>query len=98
MTAINVVRFRVKPGMDQTFLDAHRNGKAAWPGLSRGFIAKTGERSYVLVGEWPDMNAITDNRGRMLSTLDTFRHTLEDLGQGLGVTDAVSGETVLTLK
>ena len=98
MTAVNVVRFRVKPGMDQTFLDAHRNGKAAWPGLLRGFIAKTGERSYVLVGEWPDMNAITDNRGRMLSTLDTFRHTLEDLGQGLGVTDAVSGETVLTLK
>jgi hypothetical protein len=47
MTAVNVVRFRVKPGMDQAFLDAHRNGKAAWPGLLRGFIVKTGERSYV---------------------------------------------------
>jgi hypothetical protein len=98
MTAINVVRFRVKPGMDQTFLDAHRNGKAAWPGMLRGFIAKVGERSYVLVGEWPDVNAIADGRNRMIDTLDTFRHTLEDLGTGSGVTDAVSGETVLMLK
>jgi hypothetical protein len=98
MTAINVVRFRVKPGMDQTFLNAHRDGKAAWPGMLRGFIAKVGDRSYVLVGEWPDVNAIADGRSRMIGTLDTFRHTLEDLGQGLGITDAVSGETVLTLK
>jgi len=66
--------------------------------MLRGFIAKVGERSYVLVGEWPDMKAIADGRARMIGTLDTFRHTLEDLGQGLGVTDAVSGETVLTLK
>ena len=98
MTAINIVRFRVKPGMDQVFLDAHRNGKAAWPGLLRGFIAKVGERNYVLVGEWPDMNTIGGSRSRMIGTLDAFRHALEDLGSGLGVTDAVSGETVLTLK
>jgi hypothetical protein len=98
MTAINVVRFRVKPGMDETFLDAHRNGKAAWPEMLRGFIARVGERSYILVGEWPDMAAIADGRSRMIGTLDTFRHALEDLGQGLGVTDAVSGETVLILK
>ena len=97
MTAINVVRFRVKPGMDQSFLDAHRNGKAAWPGLIRGFIVKTGEGSYVLVGEWPDTAAIAGARARMIGTLDTFRHTLEDLGGGLGVTDAASGEIVLAL-
>jgi hypothetical protein len=97
MTAVNVVRFRVKPGMDRDFLDAHRNGKAAWPGLLRGFIVKTGERSYLLVGEWPDMAAIARARARMIGTLDSFRHTLEDLGAGLGVTDAVSGEIVLPL-
>jgi hypothetical protein len=34
----------------------------------------------------------------MLATLDTFRDTLEDLGGGLGVTDAVSGAAVLSLK
>jgi hypothetical protein len=34
----------------------------------------------------------------MIATLDTFRHALEDLGGGLGVTDAVSGQVVLSLK
>jgi hypothetical protein len=98
MTAVNVVRFRVKPGMDEAFLDAHRQGKAAWPGLLRGFIVKTGDRSYTLVGEWVDANALADARTRMIGTLDTFRHSLEDLGNGLGVTDAVSGEVKLSLK
>lgn len=30
----------------------------------------------------------------MIGTLDRFRHMLEDLGGGLGVTDPVSGEVV----
>jgi hypothetical protein len=98
MTAVNVVRFRVKPGMDEAFLDAHRQGKADWPGLRRGFIVKTDERSYTLVAEWKDMSAIVSARPDMTGTLDTFRHTLEDLGNGLGVTDPASGEIVLSLK
>lgn len=97
MTAVNVVRFRVKSNMEQVFLDAHRNGKAAWPGLIRGLIVEGGQRTYVLVGEWPDMNAVADARNRMIETLNTFRHALEDLGPGFGVTDAVSGNVVLTL-
>ncbi len=97
MTAFNIVRFRVKPGMDRLFLDAHRDGKAAWPGLIRGCIISTGERSYVLVGEWQDMTELAGARERMIETLNTFRHTLEDLGSGLGVTDAVSGKVVLAL-
>ena len=98
MTAINVVRFRIKPGMDQVFLDAHRNGKAAWPGLSRGHIVDGGAGTYILIGEWPDTTALASAREHMIETLDMFRHTLEDLGAGLGVTDAVSGTTVLSLK
>jgi hypothetical protein len=98
MSAINVVRFRVRPGMDQVFLDAHRQGKADWPGLNRGLIVAAGDRSFVLVGEWPDMAALGDARGRMIETLNSFRHVLEDLGPGLGVTDAVSGNVVLALK
>jgi hypothetical protein len=98
MTAVNIVRFRVRPGMDRVFLDAHRDGKAAWPGLSRGFVIDTGKRTYVLVGEWPDATTLADARGRMIATLDTFRHALEDLGPGLGVTDAVSGDAILSLK
>ena len=98
MTAANVVRFRVKPGMDEIFLDAHRAGKAAWPGLAHGFIIKTGERSYVLVGECLEKKTLADARPCMIGTLDTFRHALEELGGALGVTEAVSGEVVLTLK
>jgi hypothetical protein len=96
MTAINVVRFRVKPGMDQVFLAAHRGGKVAWPGLSRGVIVDAGERSYFLVGEWPDMTTLAGARVPMIATLDTFRHALEDTGHG--VTDAVSGTVTLALK
>jgi hypothetical protein len=98
MSAINVVRFSIKPGMEQAFLDAHRNGKAAWRGLVRGIIAEAGGRRFVLVGEWPDIDALASARQSMSATLDTFRHTLEDLGPGLGVTDAVSGPVVLALK
>jgi hypothetical protein len=98
MTAVNVVRFRVKPGMDEAFLDAHRHGKADWPGLRRGYIVKTGDRNYALVAEWTDMGAIASARTDMVRTLDTFRHTLEDLGNGLGVTDPASGEVALSLK
>ena len=97
MTALNVVRFRIKPGLERAFLDAHREGKAAWPGLTRGLIIKTGDRHYVLVGEWPDMAALAGARDEMIATLNSFRHTLEDQGAGVGVTDAVSGEVVLAL-
>jgi hypothetical protein len=34
----------------------------------------------------------------MIATLNSFRDTLEDLGGGLGVTDAVSGPVVMSLK
>lgn len=97
MTALNVVRFRIKPGMERAFLDAHRDGKAAWPGLTRGLIIKTGDQDYVLVGEWPDMTVLAGARDRMIATLNTFRHMLEDQGNGIGVTDAVSGEAMLAL-
>jgi hypothetical protein len=33
----------------------------------------------------------------MIGMLDNIRDTLEDLGGGLGLTDAVSGEAVLDL-
>ena len=98
MTTFNVVRFRVKPGQDQAFLDAHRAGKAAWPGLVHGVMIRTGERSYCLVGEWAEAEAMANARSRMIATLDSFRQTLEDLGNGMGVTDAVSGPVVLDLK
>jgi quinol monooxygenase YgiN len=98
MTAFNVVRFRVKPGQEGRFLDAHRNVKGDWPGLEKVQMIKTGERTYCLIGQWSDMNALAAARPSMIATLDTFRDTLEDFGGGLGVTDPVAGPVVLDLK
>ena len=47
MSTFNVVRFRVKPGQEDRFLDAHRDGKANWPGLLHGAMIKTGDRVRV---------------------------------------------------
>lgn len=97
MTAFNVVRFKIKSGMEQAFLDAHRQVGAAWPGLRHANIVKTGEARYCLIAEWESMDAIAAARPRMIATLDSFRHTLEDLGGGLGVTDPVSGPVAMHL-
>ncbi|MGE3302095.1 MAG: antibiotic biosynthesis monooxygenase [Hyphomonadaceae bacterium] len=98
MTAFNVVRFRVKPGREQEFLDAHKKVEANWAGLQHANIIKTGERGYCIIAEWRDMDAMAAARPQMIATLDSFRDTLEDLGGGLGVTDPVSGAVALTLK
>ena len=58
----------------------------------------TGERSYCIIAEWNDVDALASARPNMIKTLNSFRDTLEDLGGGLGVTDAVAGPVVLALK
>jgi hypothetical protein len=98
MTAFNAVRFRVKPGREQEFLDAHEAVARDWPGLRHVNIIKTGDRTYCIIAEWDDMESLAAARPKMVGTLDTFRHVLEDLGGGLGLTDPVSGPVVLELK
>jgi hypothetical protein len=98
MTAYNVVRLKVKPGREQEFLDVHRRLEHDFPGLRRGGIVKTGERAYCFVGEWDGMASIASARPAMIANLDRFRDMLEDLGNGLGLTDPVSGELVVDLK
>lgn len=97
MQTYNVVRFTVKPGQEEGFLEAHRNGKAKWPGLEQGTIIKTGERTFCLIGEWSSAEAMAAARPAMIKTLDSFRSLLEDQGSERGVTDAVSGAVVLKL-
>jgi hypothetical protein len=98
VTAFNTVRFRVKPGRDQDFLDAHKNIGTTWPGLVHANIIKTGDHAYCIIAEWRDIDACVKARPDMISTLNSFRETLEDLGNGLGVTDPVAGPVVLSLK
>ncbi len=98
MSAFNAVRFQVKPGRDQEFLDAHKNVGTDWPGLKHANIIKTGDHSYCIIAEWDDANALAQARPNMITTLNAFRDALEDLGNGRGVTDAVSGPVVMALR
>jgi len=98
MTAYNIVRFRVKPGHEQEFIDAHKNARPNFKGFIDGAMVKTGERSYCFVAKWTNFKRIADARDGMIGMLNSFRHCLDDLGNGQGVTDPVSGEAVLTLK
>jgi quinol monooxygenase YgiN len=97
MTAFNCVRFQVKPGRDDEFIEAHRKVERNWPGMRHANLFKTGEQSYCIVAEWDDMDSLANARPHMIATLDSFRDTLEDLGEG-NVTDPVSGPVVLELK
>ena len=97
MTAFNIVRFRVKPGREEAFIEAHRRVDAPMKGFLRGALVKTGERAYCMVGEWDSFDSLAAARPQMIGILDSFRTELEDLGSGLGVTDPVSGNVVLEM-
>jgi hypothetical protein len=97
MSAFNVVRFRVKPGREQDFIDAHRRADVTFKGFQRGALVRTGDRTFCFLGEWSSMDDLAAARPQMIALPDTFRDQLEDLGGGLGVTDPVSGEAVVTL-
>jgi len=92
MTAFNAVRFKVKPGRNQDFLDAHERVERDWPGLRHVNIIQSGDQDYCIIGEWDDMDSLAAARPNMIATLDSFRDTLD------GDTDPVSGPVVLTLK
>ena len=68
MAAFNAVRFKVKPGREQEFLDAHRSVDRDWPGLRHVNMIKTGEQSYCIIGEWDDMDAMAAARPQMIAT------------------------------
>ena len=94
MRAYNVVRFKVKPGQEEKFIEAHRLDPG-FMGFRGGALVKTGDRAYCFVGEWESIERLAAARERMIGLLDGFRDTLEDLGSGLGKTDPVSGEAVV---
>ena len=98
MTAFNAVRFKVKPGREQDFLDAHRDVGRDWAGLRHASIIDAGEGRYCIIAEWDDMESMAAARPAMIATLDRFRDTLEDLGGDRGLTDPVSGPVVLEMK
>lgn len=94
MTAYGMVRFRVKPGQAEEFERRFASLPRQFDGLRKFALVKTGDHSYCSVGEWDSYGAIVAARPGMASNLDAFRDLLEDLGNGLGCTDPVSGEAV----
>ena len=98
MSAYNIVRFRVKPGREEEFIEAHRNAEIQLEGFRHGVLIETGNHGYCFIGEWDKLDNILTAEDGMVEILDSFRDTLEDLGNGLGVTDPVSGETVLEIE
>jgi hypothetical protein len=98
MTAMNVVRFRVKPGCEEQFIEAHRNMRPNFDGFLGGRVVKTGDRTFCVLAEWRSFDALAAARPEMIGLLDTMRDLLEDLGGGLGVTDPISGDVVVNLQ
>ena len=48
-TVFSAVRFKVKPGLEQTFLGAHGDVASAWPGLRLLFTSTTGDHALYCV-------------------------------------------------
>jgi hypothetical protein len=94
MAAFNAVRFRVKPGFEQQFIDAHRKPREGFKGFDGGWLVKTGDQTFCVIGQWKSFQHLVDARPQMIGILDEMRGMLEDLGGGLGLTDPVSGEVV----
>lgn len=98
MTAMNVVHMRVKPGKEDEFIRIHQELKATtMPGGRNFWVVRTGERSFIIVGEWDTQEAMVAARPAMIGNLDRLRPILEDLGGGRGVTEPWSGEVALHL-
>ncbi|WP_374642065.1 putative quinol monooxygenase [Tabrizicola sp.] len=98
MTVMNVVHMRVKPGMEDEYIRLHQDlDVTSWQGGRNFWLVKSGERSFIVVGEWDDMASMVAARPAMIASLDRLRPILEDLGGGRGVTEPWSGEVALHL-
>lgn len=98
-TAFNIVKFRVKPGKEKAFVDAHMKwADQGLPGGRSFNLVRTGDREFCVLGEWDNFDALVESRPMMIGNLDQIRDLLEDLGGGKGVTDPCSGEVVVSWK
>ena len=97
MTALNIVRYRVKAGQQKEFEDRNRTADWSMKGCRSMSLVKTGDVTYCYVGTWDSYKDIANARPRLIGILDSFRDLLEDIGGGLGVTYAVSGEAVVEI-
>ena len=93
-TYSNVVRFIVKEGNEDKFLEVF-NTFLMQEGENYSILVNTGEREYVAVGAWESEDAMINARPAMIDNLDQMRDLLEEISPELGVTDPRSGKIVL---
>lgn len=98
MKAMNVVHMRVKPGMEAEFVRIHSEMvMTTMPGARNFWLVDSGGRSFLVIAEWDNLDAIVAARPAMIANLDRLRPILEDLGGGRGVTEPWSGNVALHL-
>ena len=90
---MNVVRTTVKADCHDEFLE-HHSKLSKYDGLLSQFLIQTGVYSYCFVAIWESESALAEARPLMIESLNSMRHTLEEITPELGVTDAVSGSVV----
>ena len=89
---MNVVRFKLKQDCVEKYFEVIN--KTDFEGMTKRYIAKTGNYDYCFVGIWESAEAIAAQRSKMIAHLDEVRGFMEELSPELGVTDPVSGNIV----
>lgn len=98
MSVFSVVRFRAKPGRNQELISAHRRMRVNLAGLSRAELVQIAERDFILITEWENQQLFAAAQPKMRTALQRFRDSLEELGPTTGVTTAVAGPSIVTIK
>ena len=99
---MNVVRYVVKADCHDEFIELHSSSIERGDGLYlrldgmlSQFLIKTGDYSYCFVTIWESERSLVEARTLMIESLNSMRHTLEEITPELGVTDPVSGPVIL---
>ena len=90
----NVVRFVVKEGSENDFLEVFKTFSKE-EGEIYSFLVQTGDREYVAVGTWESEDALVNARPSLIGNLDKMRDFLEEISPDLGVTDQRSGNIIM---
>ena len=93
-TYSNIVRFIVKEGKEENFLEVF-NTFVMQEGENYSILVHTGDREYVAVGAWESEDAMVNARPAMIANLDQMRDLLEEISPELGVTDPRSGKILI---
>ena len=97
MTAYNVVRFRVKPGREQDFVDAHKIDDPGFEGMRKFALIDTGGGTYCVVGEWESFDHLVDagDRIRVAHADDAVHQPIRHDARHIEVVEALDLEARL---